>query len=352
MTPDVFWEDVIQCTRPPVLLPDIGTFFNQDVVLALTMVEAVKQAGARYIKGEVLHDARICLATDVAEQYLGHDAQPVRENYRQLIERKTLPLKQYEQIFAPARTLGLGLVLSVYDQTGADFAKHIGACALKIASTNVVHAPLIRYCAESGLPLIIDTGKASLDEVLRAIQWAQQAGAHRLILEYSPPAPPASVTQHNLRVFDKLAEVFDGPLGLSDHHAGEEMLYAATVLGCRVLEKGLCSDVQSSDQDVFHALPLAKLGEVITKSRNIHSALGDAHAAFTPPAARPAARMCIVAARDLAAGDRIDISTVRFAFPTLGIPVEDWDQVNRLHLKTAIAAGQPIEWCHVEPATA
>jgi sialic acid synthase SpsE len=240
----------------------------------------------------------------------------------------------------------------VYDQAGADFAKQMDACALKIASTNVVHAPLIRYCAASGLPLIIDTGKASLDEALRAIQWARQAGADRLILEYSPPAPPAPVNKHNLRVFGQLAEVFDGPLGLSDHHASEEMLYAATVLGCRVLEKGLCADVQNGDQDVFHALPLTKLAEVMTKCHNIHAALGDAQAAYTPPAERPAGRMGIVAARNLALGDSIDINTVRFAFPTLGIPVEDWDKVNRAHIRSPVAAGQPIEWCHVEPATA
>jgi sialic acid synthase SpsE len=348
MSPDDFWDDVTQTSRPPVLLPDIGTFFNQDVQLALTMVKEVKTTGARYLKGEILHDADICLDTIVSEQYLGHDAQPVRENYRQLIERKTLPLSEYEKIFTPCRTLGMGLVLSVYDIEGADFAKKMGACALKIASTNLVHAPLIRHCAQLGLPLLIDTGKASLDETLRALEWAREAGANRLILEYSPPAPPAPVSNHNLQVFRLLAEKFDGPLGLSDHHAGEEMLYAATVLGCRVLEKGLCADNNGDDQDVFHALPIAMLAEVIRKCRNIHAALGDADNAYAPPAERPAARMGIVAGKDLASGETIDIKTVRFAFPTLGIPVEEWDQVNQSRLKVPVAAGQPIEWHHVD----
>ncbi|HHJ80731.1 MAG TPA: hypothetical protein ENJ65_03765, partial [Candidatus Tenderia electrophaga] len=67
MTADDFWQDVSQTSRPPVLLPDIGTFFNQDVALALTMVKAVKAAGARYLKGEILHDAEICLKTDLTE---------------------------------------------------------------------------------------------------------------------------------------------------------------------------------------------------------------------------------------------------------------------------------------------
>jgi sialic acid synthase SpsE len=246
----------------------------------------------------------------------------------------------------------MGLVLSVYDQAGADFAVNMGACALKVASSNIVHAPLIRYCASLKLPLIIDSGKSSREEVIRAVHWAQQAGAERLILEYSPPAPPAPVEQHNLRAISDLRKIFSGPLGLSDHHAGEEMLYAASALGYRLLEKGLCADNQFTDQDVFHALPLSQLATVMEKCRAIHAALGAASAAYTAPTKRPAARMGLVAAINLDVGDSLDSNTVRFAFPTLGIPVEDWDKVRQLQIKTPVAAGQPIEWQHVESTTA
>lgn len=348
MTPDQFWDDVSDAARPPVLLPDIGTFFNQDMSLASQMILAVHSHGANYLKGELLHDPDICLATETTEQYLGHDAQPIRENYRRLIDRKAVPLKEYERIFEPCDELGMGLVLSVYDIAGAEFAARMGACALKIASTNVVHAPLIRHCAQLGLPILLDSGKSSFDEITRAIQWAREAGAERLILEYSPPAPPAPIAGHNLRVLEFLASVFDGPLGLSDHHAGEEMLYAATALGCRVLEKGVCTDAAASDQDIFHALPLGRLNEVTTKYRNIHAALGDADMAFRPPEQRPAARMGVTAATDLSPGERVRRENVRFAFPTLGVPVEDWDRLEGRAVTRPIGAGQPLQWSDVD----
>jgi sialic acid synthase SpsE len=160
------------------------------------------------------------------------------------------------------------------------------------------------------------------------------------------------VARHNLRVFNRLAELFNGPLGLSDHHAGEEMLYAATALGCRVLEKGLCADGSRNDQDVFHALPVSQLGQVIQKCRNIHSALGDADEAYMPPPQRPAGRMGIIAQRDLTSGTVINLEAVRFAFPTLGIAVEDWDKIDQARLKAPVAAGQPIEWSHVDSSPA
>lgn len=352
MDADAFWQQVADPTQPPLLLPDVGTFFNRDLDRGAALIARVLDAGIHCVKGEILHDAEICLDTAVQETYLGVDASPVRENYRRLIERKTVPLGDYRQLFAPVRDAGLGLCLSVYDNAGTDFAVAIGACALKIASSNVVHAPLIRHAAATGLPLLLDTGKATLDEALRAVDWARDAGATRLVLEYSPPAPPAPLSDHNLRVLAQLAECFDGPLGLSDHHAGSEMLYAATALGCRVLEKGVCPDDQDADQDAFHALPVGELAAARRSCDAIHTALGRADAAYRPPAARPAARMGLVAARDLAAGEMLDADTVRFAFPTLGIPVEDWDLAAGRPLARAVAAGQPLEWRDVvrEPA--
>ena len=345
MTPKQFWRDVSEAFRPPVVLPDIGTFFNQDMQLAEKLLHAVaNQGGARYIKGEILHDADICLPTDTTEQYLDNDAETRQENYRALIERKTVGLEHYRELFAHCRDLNLGLVLSVYDIEGADFASEIGACALKIASTNVVHAPLIRHCARLGLPLIIDTGKATLAEAQRAVSWAMDAGLRELVVEYSPPAPPAPLERHNLQILPDLRKLFGLPVGLSDHHHGEEMLYAATALGARVLEKGLCGRNPGSDQDVYHALHIDRLSEVIDLCHNVHAALGDSHAAYAPPPERPAARMGLVAVKDLQPGEELTLENVRFAFPTLGIPVEKWDDVAGSKVSHEVAANTPLKW--------
>lgn len=344
MTPRQFWRDVSAPYRPPVVLPDIGTFFNQDMQEATDLVHALADAGARYIKGELLHDADICLPTEATEQYLDHDAKVKRENYRQLIERKTVPLEQYRRLFAPCEDLNLGLVLSVYDVRGADFARDIGACALKIASTNVVHAPLIRHCSQLGLPLIIDTGKSTLAEARRAVEWAREGGLEELVVEYSPPAPPAPLERHNLHILPDLGKLFGLPVGLSDHHHGEEMLYAATALGCRVLEKGVCSVNNAGDQDVYHALSVDRLQDVMRLCFNIHAALGEAHAAYTAPPERSAGRMGLVAGADLQPGDTLSLDNVRFAFPTLGIPVEHWDEVAGAPVNHEIAANTPLDW--------
>lgn len=347
MNADAFWDIIQNKQHPPVVLPDIGTFFNQDLDIAQKLFDDVSTSGIQFIKGEILHNADICLPGEQIEQYLDSNGNTIQENYRELIERKVVTLDQYESLFRPCKSLNLGLVLSVYDFAGTDFAVQIQASALKIASTNIVHAPLIRYCAATKLPLILDSGKATRQELTRAINWAKDAGCERLIIEYSPPAPPASIDKHNLNVLPSLETEFQLPTGLSDHHSGEEMLYAATVLGCRVLEKGVCPDQQASDQDVYHALPVGQLKQVIKRCNNIHAALGNATNAYQAPPSRPAARMGIISKTDLKPGEIITSDNVNFAFPTLGVEVENWDKVKGKAVHKAVAKNQPIGWTDV-----
>ncbi len=332
----------------PLVLPDIGTFFNRDTDAAKAMVAQLKAGGAEMVKGEILHDPDVCLDDDTEESYYAPArGEMVKERYRALIERKVLPLSAYEEIFAGCTRAGLPFVVSVYDFRGADFAREIGAAALKIATSNIVHEPLIRHVAALGLPVIIDTGRSTMSEIARALQWARSAGASALIVEHSPPPPPAPVDQQNLRVLEVFAAAFACPVGLSDHHAGPEMLYAAAALGASLLEKGICRDDNPDDQDVGHALPAGRFREVNETCQTIFRGLGDGQLPLAPP--RKLARMGLAAGRDLDAGDVLSLETARFAFPAKGIPVEHWSLVEGWRLRRPVAKGLPITWADVEP---
>lgn len=338
-----FWQQVIDSASPPVFLPDVGTFFNQDMALAEALIQQVVDAGVDFVKGEILHTPDICLPSNANARYLDPQGQVVVENYRQLIERKVMPLESYRKLFSEIDTGSVGLVFSVYDIEGADFAMELGSSALKIASNNIVHAPLIRHCARSGLPLIIDTGSSSFEEVRRALHWAGDAGAERIVIEYSPPAPPAPLSEHNLSVIRRLHE-FGLPVGLSDHHHGEDALYLATALGYRVLEKGISPGTELSEQDVYHALSAGRLSSVLAGVTRIHQLIGRPEDAYPEPQERRISRMGLVAAWSLQAGERLTLENVRFAFPTLGIPVEDWDRVENAALRVAVGSGDVIRW--------
>ena len=337
---------------PPLFFPDIGTFFNQDMKTAEALVRQLHAAGATLIKGEILHDPDIALDDDTRDTYLTRDGKPVDERYRSLIERKIVSFPAYEQLFGLCKSLGIGFLLSVYDFKGAEFARDIGACALKLASSNIVHRPLIEHASRLGLPLIIDTGKSTLEEIARAVQWAEDAGAKDIMIQHSPEAPPAPLENHNLRILIGLRKAFDRPVGLSDHHAGEEMLYAAVALGANAVEKGVCPDNLLKDQDVHHAMPVSMAAEVMAKCRRIHVALGSTTRYLRRDRKKYISRMGLTAAKDLRSGDRLALEFVSFAFPAKGVPVEHWEIVEGWRVRGDIAQGQVIRWQDIEPPAA
>lgn len=339
----------VSVQAPPVFLPDIDVYFKGNVSIALSLLQKLKSAGARVVKGALIHDLNICFDGPVNATYYKPGRGIVQERYRDVLHRHLLPLKDAEIIYRRASDLGLEIVLTVYDFDGADFAVTIGAGALKVASSNITHAPLIRYLARKSLPLILDTGRSTLEEITRAVTWAREAGAEKLIVQHSPAPPPAPLEQQHLRMMPTLSRVFDCPVGLSDHHAGDEMMLAAVALGAVVIEKGVCADDAEGDIDLAHAARICDVPAIIEKINNVWRGLGASMRSLPSDRPQPVDRMGLVAARDISAGERLTVDNVRFALavPQDTIPVENWDLIAGRAVSKGLFAGQPVNWGHV-----
>ncbi len=349
----------LSATRPPVFLAEIGGFFGQDVRLAQDMIRRIIEVGREVphqpmiLKTEILHDADICLPGETMETYAAKDGRVQQENYRSLIERKVVPLAQYAQLFAACRAAGMPFLVSVYDFVGADFAAQQGAVALKIASPNLIHVPLLRHCAAMGLPLVLDTGRATIAEVHRALEVVRHAGCRDVVLEHSPDGHPALPKAHNLRILQTYSQAFGLPVGLSDHHVGIEMLFMSIALGACVLEKGVHVAPDDLDIDISHSMHLNDLKSVLESVHHCWLAMGKPARDLRDPidgVLGTSQRQCLVAKTALLPGQVIDLQTVRFAFPRAGVGVERWDLVQGWKVRQPIQAGQPIQWGDIEPA--
>jgi sialic acid synthase SpsE len=298
------------------------------------------------VKGALIHDAGICFDGPVEAAYHDPASGTVRERYRDVIARHVLPLADAARIYRRAADLGLEIVLTAYDEAGVDFAVGCGAAAIKVASSNVTHARLIRHIARQGRPVIIDTGRATRAEIDRAFAWAREAGATDLIVQHSPPAPPAPVDQHHLRMMPALGRSLGCLYGLSDHHAGNEMLLAAVALGAAVVEKGVCADDAAIDIDIAHAARISEVPAIVARIGIVWRALGAEARELDPARPRAADRMGVVAARALRPGERITAGSVRFAMalPADAIGAESWDDIEGAGVAREVAMGSPLRW--------
>lgn len=332
--------------HPVVLVAETGTFFNQDIGLAEEYLAAIIAAGVPVFKTEILHNPEVCLRQSGLELKFNHASGQRTENYRALIERKTVPLAQYARLFARCREAGIPLIASVYDFEGVDFLVREGGGGIKIARHNITNLPLIRKSAQTGLPVLFDAGLVYLDELALAVRTAREEGA-AVIVNHHPGPNPTPAERQNLRVIATWKDIFEAPAGLACHYRGEEILFAAVGAGANLIEKGVVDDNTRAEQDVVSALNLSDLAAFHQKLLNCWHALGSRFPVIPEPRDL-SVRKGLAAARELAAGEVLNLSDIVFAWPPVGIPAEHWNIVAERKLRRRIPAGEAIRWADID----
>lgn len=95
----------------------------------------------------------------------------------------------------------------------------------------LIDLPLIRRAAETGKPIIMSTGMATLNEVIEASECARKSGAGGLAVLHCVSGYPTPIAESNLMCIPALADATGAIVGLSDHTLGTETAIASTVLG-------------------------------------------------------------------------------------------------------------------------
>ena len=341
----------------PVILAEIGTLFNQDVGDAVKLIEHIAHVQSGHpdipimFKGEFLLSAEICLDDDSVETFQSRSGERVTERYRDLISRKVLPAETYKSLVKEALNRKLDCVMSVYDVEGVALAKDTGIRSIKISSSNVNHIPLIRKVAESCLPMIIDTGRATMAEVERAVETSRCCGAQIIMLEHSPDGHPAPDRNHDLQSLRTLQNTFGLPVGFSCHASDNDACLAAVALGAAFIEKNLSLEPDSLEQDTAFSVGIDDFETFVGRVDRAYLRMGTAwrDVATQTGLIATSARMGLIAKIDLVAGDICDLNSVGFAFPAKGVSVADFDRVLGWRLITDRLKGSPIDWADLKP---
>ena len=136
-----------------------------------------------------------------------------------------------------ANSLGMDLFTSPFDTTAVDFLETLNMPAYKIASFEITDHILIKRIAQTGKPVIISSGMASLSELNDAVSLLREHGTTQICMLKCTSAYPAKPEDANLITIKHMMDTFNVVGGLSDHTLGIEVPIASVVLGARVIEK-------------------------------------------------------------------------------------------------------------------
>jgi sialic acid synthase len=247
---------------------------------------------------------------------------------------------EYVELQRYCRELGLTFFATVFDLPSADFLAELDMPAYKIASGDLKTTPLLRHVASFGKPMIVSTGGATMDDVVRAYDTLMPINSQLCFLQCTA-AYPASAEELNLGVIRTFRQRFpDVVIGLSDHENGIAMAVAAYVLGARVVEKHFTLNHTWKGTD--HAFSLEPIGmrKLVRDLRRTRQALGTGIKCPMPSERSALVKMGkkLVAARALRAGHVLSADDIAMKSPGDGLPPYTLEQVVG---RTLIRALQP-----------
>jgi len=148
-----------------------------------------------------------------------------------LYEEAHTPWEWHKPLFERCRKHALLAFSTPFDATAVDFLEELEVPCYKIASFEVIDLPLIKRAAATRKPVIISTGMATVEEIAEAVDAARDAGCKDLILLKCTSTYPADPRNSHIRTIPHLSEMFQCPVGLSDHTPGIGAAVAAVAMG-------------------------------------------------------------------------------------------------------------------------
>jgi len=330
----------------PFVVAEISGNHNGSLEQALRIVEAVAQAGAHAVKIQTYTADTITLDVDspAFRVSTGHALWGDRTLYG-LYEEAHTPWEWHEPIFAAARAAGLVAFSTPFDETAVDFLESLDAPLYKIASLEIVDLPLIRAVSRTGKPVIISTGTATLAEVGAAVEAAREGGCEDLTLLVCTSSYPASPDEANLRRIPALADAFGVKVGLSDHTLGLGVAVAASALGATMIEKHVTMSRSGGGVDSAFSMEPAELRALIEACDQAVRALGSPSAwSTTSEGESLRLRPSLYVTKDVRAGDRVSLDTVRSVRPSGGLAPDLITTIMGRTFRHDASAGTPVQW--------
>jgi sialic acid synthase SpsE len=215
--------------EPCMIVAELGTSHQGDPARARELVDAAGRSGADCVKLQLVY------ADEILHPLSGEVDLPTGriELYRHF---KTLEkdISFYREIKEYAEARGLFFLASAFGIQSARELRSLGVAAIKIASPELNHFPLLREVSGYGLPLVLSSGVSTLSDIERAISIT----GRNVVLLHCITAYPAPEEEYNLRILLNLSGIFGVETGVSDHSLDPVLVPAlAAANGASVLEK-------------------------------------------------------------------------------------------------------------------
>lgn len=330
----------------PFIIAEMSGNHNSSLERALAIAEAAAKSGAHALKLQTYTADTITLDINEGEFYISDPKSLWKgSSLHSLYKKAYTPWEWHEAIFKKCKELGIICFSTPFDETAIDFLEKLNTPCYKIASFENVHLPLIKKAAQTGKPLIISTGMASVSELNEAVETARHSGCKDLILLKCTSSYPSTPEESNINTIPHMRELFDCEVGLSDHTLGIGVAVASVALGATVIEKHFTLSRADGGVDATFSMEPDEMKALVSETKKAWQSLGEiAYGVTEQEKASMMFRRSLYIAKDMKAGDVFTEENLRIVRPGFGLAPKHYEALLGMKASKDIKKGTPASW--------
>lgn len=329
--------------QPAYIIAEMSANHAGDIENAKLIIREAKKAGADCVKIQTYTPDTITIDCD-NEYFQISKGTWNGENLYRLYQKAYTPWEWQKELMEEARRAGIDFFSTPFDKTSVDFLEEIGVEFYKIASFELVDLPLIKYVASKGKPMIMSTGMSTLADIEAAVKAVRSQGNEQLALLRCASAYPAITDEMNLRTMQNMGEIFDVPVGLSDHSLGSVGAVTAVALGANIIEKHFCLDRAIENPDSVFSMNPEEFAQMVKDIRQAEKAIGKiSYGPTEQESSNVVFRRSIFCVKDIKAGEALTEENIRIIRPGYGMEPKYYEEIMGQVALMDIKRGTPIK---------
>jgi N,N'-diacetyllegionaminate synthase len=315
-----------------IIIAEAGVNHNGDFDVARKLVSVAAEAGADYVKFQTFKADKIVSYTAKKASYQYRNINDCNDSQHRMLKELEMPEDWHYKLKIFAESQEIKFLSSGFDEDSIDFLFRLGIPLFKIPSGEITNKPYLQHIAKKGIPVIMSTGMARMEEIESALGILVENGLAKgqITILHCNTEYPTALQDVNLIAMQTIQKKLGVRVGYSDHTLGIEVPIAAVALGATVIEKHFTLDRNLRGPDHKASLEPDELKRMVQAIRNIELALGGDGLKHPSPSELPninIARKSIHLARSIRAGEIITKEHLIMKRPADGISPMDIDEV-------------------------
>ena len=255
--------------EPVYIIAEIGINHNGDIEIAKQLMDVAVETGCDAVKFQK-RTPEICVPEE--QKSIPRETPWGSMTYFEYKKRIEFEQKEFEQIDAYAKKIGIDWFASPWDVPSVNFLEGFNVPCQKIASACLTDSELLTAINKTKTTTILSTGMSSMQEIDKAVSLLNDVP---LAIAQATSTYPAEASELNLRAIQTFSEKYKVPVGYSGHERGLQVTIAAVALGATFIERHITLDRSMWGTDHSASLEPEGLKKLVRDIRIIELALGD-----------------------------------------------------------------------------